>query len=418
MAKSFLEELRWRGLVQDTSHEQELQTLSPCTFYCGFDPTAPSLQVGNLVPFFTLTRIATFGFEPIVLFGGATGAIGDPSGKADERTLLSLEQVQQNVESQIQQMSGLMDKLGLKARFLNNADWLGSLSLQAFLRDIGKHLTVNWMLQKESVKRRVESGGISYTEFSYMLLQAYDFYHLNKEYNCKMQVGGSDQWGNITAGMELIRRKLQGEAYGVTFPLVTDSQGRKLGKTEDGAIWLDPTRTSPYQFHQYWLNREDTEAVSLLKTFSFRTREELERIEQEHQAEPHKRLAQHALADEFCDLIHGSQSTVLAKRSADVLFGGSIDGISENDLSEIFREVPSSTLARNEVGSMSFMELMTKVGLAKSKGEARRLVQNGGAYLNNTRVEDGERSMQEPSSDANMLILRSGKKKYHVVRLA
>ena len=413
---SFLDELEWRGLIQDCSDREGIQTLKAGDlFYCGFDPTATSLQAGNLVPIISMARLAQAGLKPIVIFGGATGAIGDPSGKSEERNLLGRETIDANIARQSEQMQRIFSNLGHEPEFTNNFDWLASFSLLDFLRDVGKHYTVNWMLAKESVKQRIEGGGLSFTEFSYMLLQGYDFYHLHHTRGLKLQIGGSDQWGNLVSGLELIRRKCGGEAYALTFPLVTDSDGKKLGKTEAGAIWLDPERTSPYQFHQYWLNVSDDDAIRFLKMFTFLTRDEIDTLAQNTHEAPEERAAQSALADALCDIVHGTEATVLAKRSAEVLFGGSLDGLAERDLLSIFSHVPSSSIARGEIDQCSFVDVLVQSGLASSKGEARRLVKNGGAYLNNERVSDAELSMASvENTDANLFVLRSGKKKYHL----
>lgn len=414
----FIDELRWRGLLHDITDEAGIRKLEAgSSFYVGFDPTAPSLQVGNLVALIAAIHIARSGIIPLILFGGATGAIGDPSGKNAERQLLDRQTIDNNLLFQTQQVRKIFERAGITPYFVNNLDWTRNVTILEFLRDIGKYFTVNYMLAKDVVKTRLDGEGISYTEFSYMLLQSFDFLHLFKERNCRLQLGGSDQWGNITAGLELIRKKLQGEAYALSWPLLTNAQGKKFGKSEGGAIWLDPERTSPFRFHQFWLQTEDADAARMLRIFTFLTAQEIEDLEQSTRTAPEQRRAQRALADAVCDLVHGPERTQEAKRSAEVLFGGSLDGIEDRRLEEIFADVPSSLLPRARIPGMKYVELLVECGLAKSKGEARRLVQNGGAYLNNQRVSDAELLVEGAAGGSALLILRSGKKAYHLVKL-
>ncbi len=414
-----LTDLRWRNLVQDTSDPEQIPILSKgTTFYVGFDPTAPSLQVGNLVPLLVSAHLAKQGLKPLILFGGSTGAIGDPSGKNKERQLLSKEELAANVEFQKQQVSEIYSRLSLKAEFVNNLDWTKDVTLLEFLRDYGKHFTVNYMMGKEVVKSRLESSGISYAEFSYMLLQAFDYLHLYETRDCKLQIGGSDQWGNITAGLELIRRKVQGDAYAFSFPLITDSNGKKFGKSEDGAVWLDPARTSPYKFHQFWLNISDEDALNHLKTFTFLTQDEITAIESQMKESPEKRHAQVTLADEICRLVHGEDALQSAKKSAEVLFGGSLDGIDDSALKEIFSDVPSVSLVKNEAMKLSLTEFFVQAGAANSNGEAKRLITGGGAYINQQRASSpGDALSDYLSSGSSLVILRSGKKKYFLAEL-
>jgi tyrosyl-tRNA synthetase len=416
---NILDELQERNLIQDISDNDLFKKIKGGdSFYVGFDPTAPSLQIGNLVPLLVCMRLAKAGYKPIILFGGSTGAIGDPSGKNVERQLLDRSEIDSNIKNHMRCVSEIFSRAGVKAEFVNNMQWTENVTTLEFLRDIGKHFTVNYMLSKEVVKNRIEGEGISFTEFSYMILQAFDFLTLYKKHNCKLQIGGSDQWGNITAGLELIRKKAQGEAFAFSMPLITNSQGKKFGKSESGTLWLDSAYTSPYKFHQFWLNLPDADVINYLKIFSFLTMDEISVLEEKLKSEPEKRAAQNALADCMCDLTHGKDATKDAKRSAEVLFGGSIDGLSMKQLEDIFEDAPSSSLPRKQLKEMSFIDLLAETKLAKSKSEARRLVESGGAYINNTRITDVNLKMAdlEPAKQ-EMLVLRSGKKNYHLVKI-
>lgn len=414
-------ELTWRGLIQETSDPALFTHLKPGdAFYVGFDPTAPSLQVGNLVPLISSMHLSRAGLSPILLFGGATGMIGDPGGRSAERNLLPLKQIAANVLLQEAQAAALWRGAGLDStpRIVNNLDWTKDVSILSFLRDIGKHFTVNYMLAKDSVKARLSGDGISYTEFSYMLLQAFDFLHLREHHGCKLQIGGSDQWGNLTAGLELIRRKGIGDAYALSMPLVTDSAGKKFGKSEGQAIWLDPARTSPYKFHQFWLNVPDSDVVNLLKIFTFQPRERIAELARAVQSNPELRAAQRVLADSICTLVHGAAATADATRCAEALFGGTLDGLSPSQLMELFADAPTTELAESEVETTDLVTLLSTT-LAKSKGEARRLIQGGGIYVDNERVSEPNLPLSATSLRARgMLVLRSGKKSYHLVRLA
>lgn len=413
----WLSELTWRGLLQDSSDIDGARKLTDTSFYCGFDPTAPSLQVGNLVPTIASIHLARAGLKPIVLLGGATGAIGDPSGKNAERTLLEREIVDQNVAIQKEQFTTLFGRFNITPTFVNNLDWFKEIKFIDFLRDIGKFFTMGYMLQKDSVSNRLDGDGLSYTEFSYMLLQAYDFLHLFQNHNCKLHVGGSDQWGNITAGLELIRKKGLHGAYAITFPLITDSQGKKLGKSEGGAIWLDPKMTSPFKFHQYFLNIADTDAVRFLKILTFLPQEKIQEIENSSKEQPEKRLAQNTLADELCTFVHGAEATAAARKSATVLFGGDIKGISATQLNDIFAEVPSTALPKEQIHGHAAIDLLVTTKLSKSKGDAKRLIESGGAYINNERIADiSVKIGPEHLIDGELLVLRAGKKSYHLVR--
>lgn len=418
---NLLEELTWRGLIQDSSDPEIFSKMKPGDgFYIGFDPTAPSLQVGNLVALIVSIHLTKAGLSPILLFGGATGTIGDPSGKSAERNLLELDQVERNVRLQEKQAEGLWRRAGTAVvpRIVNNLDWTKDVSLLTFLREVGKHFTVNYMLSKEVVKSRLSGDGISYTEFSYMLLQGFDFFHLYQHQKCKLQIGGSDQWGNITAGLELIRKKVQGNAYAFSFPLITNSEGKKFGKSEGNALWLDPALTSPYKFHQFWLNVPDSDAVKLLKVFTFETKESIEDIARRSAEKPEERIAQRLLADSVCTLVHGAQATEDAKRAAEALFKGSLEGLSPSLVQEIFADAPSSTVSSAQVAELDVLTLLSTT-LAKSKGEARRLIQGGGIYLDNERVADEKLRLSDTKIASNgFILLRSGKKNYHLVRIA
>lgn len=414
-----LHELRWRGLVQDISDEAGIEKLAAgdgC--YVGFDPTAKSLHIGHLVSILVAIHLGRAGLKPILLFGGATGVIGDPSGRRAERQLLDRSVVEGNVAAISTQVGAILKRVGLEAEFVDNYSWTRDVSMLDFLRDVGKHFTVNYMLAKDSVKARLEGDGISFTEFSYMLLQSNDFLHLYQTRNCKLQFGGSDQWGNITAGLELIRRKVQGDAYALSAPLILDSQGRKFGKSEGNAVWLDSALTSPFKFHQFWLNVPDADAVRYLKIFTFLTEEAIAALEARMKEAPGERAAQKALADEVTTLIHGKDATEDAKRSAQVLFGGSLEGLSERQLEEIFADVPSSSISASELETLTIVDALVNSKTLASKGEARRLITSGGVYLNNERVSDPAMLVSTGmTSGAQLFVLRTGKKNYHLVKL-
>jgi tyrosyl-tRNA synthetase len=418
------DEFQWRGLVYDATEElPELLAREKVTAYIGFDPTSDSLQVGNLLALMGLARLQRFGHTPIALAGGGTGMIGDPSGKAQERQLLSREQVEANVEVIKVQMGRFLDfqVKGNPARILNNADWLMPISLIEFLRDVGKHFTVNYMMAKDSVKSRLErEEGISYTEFSYMLLQAYDFLHLFEHHQCKLQAGGSDQWGNITAGVELIRRVQGKRAYGLVYPLITSAGGIKLGKTESGTVWLDPNRTSPYRFYQFWLNQDDADVINYLRYFTWLGKPEIEEIEHKLEEHPERREAQRTLAQEMTRIVHGETALARAEQASQVLFGGEIAGLSAGDIQDIFADVPSTRVPRQafEAEGKPVVDLLETAGMVRSKGEARRLIAGGGIYANNVRVGDeSERVSLADAIDGQFLVLRKGKKTYHVVQV-
>jgi tyrosyl-tRNA synthetase len=424
MATNAFDELKWRGLVYDyVEGVQDLLLKEQVSIYNGFDATGDSLHVGHLVPLIALARLQRFGHHPIALAGGGTSMIGDPSGKTAERQLLSREIISANVESIKGQLSHFLDfnSKTNPARVMNNADWLLSLNLVDFLRDVGKHFTVNYMITKDSVRSRLErEDGISFTEFSYMLLQSYDFMHLNQATGCKLQTGGSDQWGNITAGVELTRRMRGQAVYGMVYPLITKSDGTKFGKTESGSVWLSPQRTSPYRFYQFWLNTADKDVLSYLKYFTWRTQDEIAALEAAVAEHPEQREAQRVLARDMTGLVHDTTALARAEQAAQALFGGDISGLSGAEIADIFAEVPSSETPRQPLseGTVTVLDLLVSSEIAKSKGEARRAVSEGGIYLNNQRVSDPAQVVGgQDILDGRFLLLRKGKKTYHLVKV-
>ena len=421
---SILEELKWRGLIADCTDVTELakKISAPVTLYCGFDPTADSLHVGNLVPLLALRRFQWLGHHPIAVAGGATGSIGDPSGKTQERQLLTKEVLESNIASVKEQLKRLLDFETKQnpARLVDNASWTANVSFLDFLRDIGKHFSVNQMVAKESIRARMDDreAGISYTEFSYMLLQAFDFLVLYEKHGCELQIGGSDQWGNITAGIDLIRKKLGKPAYGLTLPLITNADGTKFGKTEAGAIWLDPKRTSVYRFYQFWVNTDDRDAVRYLKYFTFLSKEEIGALEKKHAENPGAREAHRALAKAVTDLIHGPNATTEAIRASEILFGGELKGIAEGTFNEIVGEVPTKEIEKTKFDStgLPLVELLVIAGLCSSKGQARKDIEGGGVNVNNVRESNSQRAVT--SNDllfGKHVLLRKGKKNYVVV---
>ncbi|MBW8863730.1 MAG: tyrosine--tRNA ligase [Verrucomicrobia bacterium] len=421
---SILEELQWRGLVADCTDTAELtkKISAPITLYCGFDPTADSLHVGNLVPLLALRRFQLLGHNPIAVAGGATGSIGDPSGKTAERQLLTREVLDHNIASVKVQLARLLDFETKQnpAKLVDNATWTAGISYLDFLRDIGKYFSVNQMVAKESVRSRMEDRevGISYTEFSYMLLQAFDFMVLCREQNCELQIGGSDQWGNITAGIELTRKKLGKHVFGLTLPLITNTDGSKFGKTAAGAIWLDPKRTSVYKFYQFWINTADADVIRYLKYFTFMTAEEIAALEAKHTANPGAREAHKALAKATTDLIHGANATAEAIRASEILFGGELSGVSEATFGDIVGEVPTKEIekARLDGAGIPLAELLVHAGLCPSKGQARKDIEGGGVNINNVREASAVRAVTAADLlfDRHIL-LRKGKKNYVVV---
>ena len=424
---NLIEDLQWRGLYTDCTDLEALtkrMTEGPVTVYCGFDPTGDSLHVGHLVPQLLLRRFQLVGHLAITLAGGATGMVGDPSGKSAERNLLTREQLNANVASVKGQLARLLDFecVGNPARLMDNADWTAPMSFLDFLRDIGKHFSVNTMLAKDSVKSRMEGdSGISYTEFSYQLLQANDFYHLRKEHNCELQIGGSDQWGNITAGTDLIRKKIGATAWGWTFPLITKSDGTKFGKTEGGAVWLDPQKTSPYKFSQFFVNTEDVKVVEYLKKFTFLSRAEIEELEAKHTANPGAREAHKALAREVTRLIHGQAALDAALKASDILFGAEIGDTTEETFRDVVGEVPTKEINATQLADAGapLVELLVHSGLCPSKGQARKDIDGGGIYVNNVKSTDNGRAITNADLlFGKYLLLRKGKRSYTVLAVS
>jgi tyrosyl-tRNA synthetase len=405
-----------RGLLQDaTEGLVERLRQGPVTAYVGFDPTADSLHVGNLVPVMGAAWLQRFGHTPIVLIGGGTGMVGDPSGKRSERPVLPLEQVDRNAEAIRSQLARFLSFEGPAANaalMRNNADWLRKLPLMDFLRDTGKHLTVGFMLQKESVRSRLESG-ISYTEFSYMMIQAYDFWHLFRTERCELQIGGSDQWGNITAGIELIRKREGRDAFGAVFPLITTASGTKFGKSEVGNVWLDPAKTSPYQFYQFWINTDDRDVERYLKIFTFLPLEEISTAMADHARDPGKRVAQRLLARDLTARVHGEAAAAEAIRTSEALFGGDlrVTGFAPKVI-----VAPTVRISRDRLRDLSIVGLLVESGLAKSKAEARRGIQGRGFYLNDAPIEAVDLQVEENwfkgPPDDRFVMLRKGKKNY------
>ncbi len=420
VSNHIFEELQWRGLVYDYTEEvPPLLARDKITLYNGFDPTADSLHVGHLVPMLALARFQRFGHTPIALAGGGTGMIGDPSGRSAERNLLGRDELAHNLDRIKGQLARFLDfeVKSNPARLVNNGDWLSRLNLIDFLRDIGKQFSVNVMLNKDSVKSRLD-GGISYTEFSYMLLQSYDFLHLYREFDCVLQTGGSDQWGNITAGADLIRRE-GGRAHALVYPLITQADGSKFGKTAAGSVWLAPERTSPYRFYQFWINTDDRDVVDYLKKFTWLSRAEIDELAAVHEARPHEREAHRRLAREVTGMLHGADALDRAEKASDVLFGGSLEGLSGDEIADIFAEVPSSEIPSTDLeNGLNLIDLLVQAGVASGKGDARRSIEGGGVYLNNLRVEDGTGPIGSAAAiDGRFLILRKGKKRYHLVKI-
>ena len=425
MTNDILQELTWRGLIADCTDTPELTkrlAAGAATLYCGFDPTADSLHVGNLVPLLALRRFQMAGHHPIALAGGATGMVGDPSGKSQERQLLTREVLDHNIACVKQQLARLLDFEASTnpAQLVDNASWTTSVTFLEFLRDIGKHFSVNQMIAKESVRSRMEDRdvGISYTEFSYMLLQAFDFYVLNRDHGCDLQIGGSDQWGNITAGIDLIRKKLGKHGFGLTLPLITNSDGSKFGKTAAGAVWLDPKKTSVYRFYQFWIRTDDRDVIRYLKYFTFLSKERVAELEAKHTANPGAREAHKALAEVVTRLIHGEAELANAIRASEVLFGGSVEGLSEATFNDLIGEVPTKELelSRLEGAGLPAVELLVHSGLCQSKGQARKDIEGGGIYLNNVRVTEAQGTVTAAQLlFGKHLLLRKGKRNYVVV---
>ena len=435
-SSTILQELAWRDRIEQQTHETLDDELAsgPMTLYCGFDPSSSSLTAGNLVPMMGLAFFLRHGHRPIALLGGATGRIGDPSGRSEERQLRTVEEIEADGQSVAKQLErvlknslemhpetlghGVADKVEIG--FANNADWMLPWSYIDFLREVGKFFRVNNMIAKDSVRTRLEEReqGISYTEFSYMLLQAYDFLVLYQDRGCRLQIGGSDQWGNITAGIELARRKVGATLYGLTMPLLTTSTGEKMGKSAKGALWLDGDRTSPYEWYQFWIQSEDADVVKLLKTFTFLPREAIEDLGREVDEGRNHGQVQQTLAYELTELIHGKVEADKAVRASKMLFGGQISDLGDRDLATIFKDVPSVTLPRAELNTDGFdvLDLFVRADLAQSKGAARRLISQGGGYINNTRTDLDVRVGEDHLASETMMVLRAGKKNYRLIR--
>lgn len=420
------EDLTWRGLIHQATDRAFLKEWlrSDCrTLYVGFDPTADSLHVGSLMPLLTLRRFQRAGHRPIAVVGGATGMIGDPSGKSEERNLLSVDQLQANVQGLRRQMQMFLDfdDGPRSAVLVNNFDWMQEFSYLDFLREIGKNVPVNVMLAKDSVKARLErsDSGLSYTEFSYMLLQAYDFVHLYDQYGCQLQAGGSDQWGNITAGIDLARRMRGTQLYGITSPLLTKADGSKMGKTETGTIWLSADRTSPYEFYQYWMRVADEDAGKCLRFLTELGHDEIEQLDQARREQPEQRDSQRQLAEQLTRLVHGADGLEIAQRATRVFYGAEIDGWNDRQLSAIFADVPSRELERSKLAGtgLPLIDALVEAGLSKSKSEARRTITQGGAYVNNRQQTSIDHCLTPADlTTETTVVLRSGKKNYALLR--
>ncbi|OEU66832.1 MAG: tyrosine--tRNA ligase [Desulfovibrio sp. S3730MH75] len=415
------DDLKWRGLIHQVSDEDKVRDYlsTPGRYmYCGFDPTADSLHIGNLVPLLCLVRMKKAGHNPLFLLGGATGRVGDPSGKDKEREFVSVEQIEAQAANIKAQIEGFCEhNTGEKAEVVNNYDWTKEISFLDMLRDVGKHFTVNWMLAKESVKGRFgrEDVGISYTEFSYMLLQGYDFYHLYKEKDCQLQIGGGDQWGNITAGCELIRRKAAGEGFALTFPLITTASGKKFGKSEKGAIFLNAEMTSPYAFYQFWINSDDRDVINFLKFFTFLTEEEIGELEKGHEEAPYKRIAHKRLAEETTIMIHGKEELAKVEAATVALFGGGdIKSVDSATLREAMEAAPGVEYDTADIPDLA--QILMDLGLSKSKGQARKDIKAGGLYINNERVDDYDYAPVDADFiGGEAMLIRKGKKNYGLV---
>lgn len=427
---SFIEELRWRGMLQDMTPEiEEHLTKGMASAYLGFDPTADSLHIGHLVGVMTLLHFQRAGHKPFALVGGATGMIGDPSFKSAERNLLDKATLDHNVACIQGQLSKFLDFSGAttnKAELVNNYDWMSQFSFLEFIRDVGKHITVNYMMSKDSVKRRLEDGnGLSFTEFSYQLIQGYDFYHLWKNNNCSIQLGGSDQWGNIVTGTELIRRMGGGSAYALTVPLITKADGTKFGKTEGGSVWLDPEKTSPYAFYQFWLNVSDEDAAKYIRIFTVLDRETIESLEAEHGQAPHLRLLQKEIAKQVTTMVHSEEDYEMAVKASEILFGKSstedLASLDERTFLAVFEGVPQVQLSKGEYTSLeNVLDLFgekTQAQIFPSKGEARKMIQGGGVSINKEKVADPNAPLTFSLLQDKYLLIQKGKKNYYILEV-
>lgn len=419
MTNTLIEDLKWRGLAYQLTDETgmvDLLNKESISLYCGVDPTADSMHIGHIVPLLTLRRFQMHGHRPVLLIGGATGMIGDPSGRSEERQLQTTEQIDLNVKGLQKQMERIFDfNSDNGAILVNNRDWIGSMDVIEFLRDYGKYIGVNYMLAKDTVASRLE-GGISFTEFSYMLIQAIDYNHLYNEHQCRIQVGGSDQWGNITTGLEMIRKTHTDEtkAFGMTIPLVTKADGTKFGKSASGSVWLDAEKTSPYEFYQFWMNTADADVIRYMKIFTFLTREEIEAFEVTVTEEAHLRKAQKALAEEMTKMIHGEAALENAIRITNALFSGDIKALSANEMKEVFKDVPSVEMTKKD---KNIVDLIVEGAISSSKRQAREDVTNGAISINGEKITDvGYVISAADRLDDSFAIVRRGKKKYHMVK--
>ncbi|MDR0270220.1 tyrosine--tRNA ligase [Paenibacillus sp.] len=417
---NIIDELEWRGAInQQTDAEglRKLTTEKSISLYCGVDPTGDSMHIGHLIPFMMLKRFQMAGHRPVILIGGATGTIGDPSGRTSERTLQTMDQVQKNVDALTAQMKKLFLNEGdTGLRMVNNYDWMKDLTILDFLRDFGKNFSINTMLAKDIVASRLDSG-ISFTEFSYQILQSIDFLHLSKNQDVQLQIGGADQWGNITAGLDLIRKKegSEAKAFGLTIPLMLKADGTKFGKTAGGAIWLDPKKTTPFEFFQFWANQDDRDVIRYLKFFTFLTKEEIDALEVKVQTEPHKREAQRVLAEEMTRFVHSEEALAQAKKITEALFSGDIKSLTADEIEQGFKEMPTFQASKE---SKNIVDWLVDLGIEPSKRQAREDITNGAIVLNGDKVTDLEMVVTtENSFDGRFIIVRKGKKNYNLVKL-
>jgi tyrosyl-tRNA synthetase len=424
--KNLIEELRWRGLIQDIIPETEEELMKePLSAYVGFDPTADSLHIGSLIPIIVLVHLQNYGHKPIALVGGATGMVGDPSGKSEERNLLSKEILDKNVAAVKQQLSKFLDfnsAMENAAEMVNNYDWFKDISFLDFIRDVGKHISVNYMMAKDSVKKRLEGeNGMSFTEFTYQLVQGYDFYWLYKNKDCKLQFGGSDQWGNIVTGTELIRRKAGGEAFAFTCPLLTKSDGSKFGKTEKGNIWLDPAKTSPYTFYQFWLNTADADAERFLKVFTFLSQKKISDLVEQHKGNEHERILQKKLAEELTCLVHSRKDYEFAVKASTILFNNDtaeiLKELTEDQLLQVMEGVPAVEIQKEQLQKLDLVSLLAETKILPSKGEAKKMLAGGGIFINKEKVlAPDEKLSVDKLLNGKYLLIQKGKKNYYLVK--
>ncbi len=424
--KNLIEELRWRGLIQDIIPGTEDELMKEAvSAYVGFDPTADSLHIGSLIPIIVLVHLQNYGHKPIALVGGATGMVGDPSGKSEERNLLSKEILDKNVEAVKQQLSKFLDFTSGRenaAEMVNNYDWFKDISFLDFIRDVGKHISVNYMMAKDSVKKRLEGeSGMSFTEFTYQLVQGYDFYWLYENKNCKLQFGGSDQWGNIVTGTELIRRKAGGEAFAFTCPLLTKSDGSKFGKTEKGNIWLDPSKTSPYTFYQFWLNTADSDAERFLKVFTFLSEPEIKELVEQHKGNEHQRILQKKLAEELTCFVHSGKDYEFAVKASRILFNNDtaeiLKELTEDQLLQVMEGVPAVEIEKQQLNELDLISLLAETKILSSRGEAKKMLTSGGIFLNKEKVmAPDEKISEDKLLNGKYLLIQKGKKNYYLVK--